>query len=112
MKIREMQVREQAQRAVEFSSDSARNRKKNRCRRKLNAYGIAFKYIFALRDLTFKDVATKMKYSPQGINYIVNRMSEDSFDCVFVQKMCDILNLDYYYFKDMVEEIKVLMEKI
>jgi hypothetical protein len=111
LNIKERQVKEQAQRAVEFASVSAKTNRRNRCRRKPNAYGIAFKYIFALRDMTFKDVSRKTNYSPQSINYIVNRMSVDRFDCVFVQKMCDFLNLDYYYFRDMVEEIKILMEK-
>lgn len=111
MRIKERQVKEQAQRAVEFAVDSAKRKGKNKCKRKPNEYGIAFKYIFALRDMTFKDVSCKTKYSAQSINYIVNRMDVDRFDYVFVQRMCDILNIDYLYFKDLVSEIKILMEK-
>ena len=111
MSIEERQAKEQAQRAVEFAVASAKRKGRNKCKRKPNEYGIAFKYIFALRDMTFKDVSCKTKYSAQGINYIVNRMDADRFDCVFVQRMCEVLNIDYFYFRDLVSEIKILMEK-
>ena len=106
-----MQVKDQAKKAIDFCNGSGRKRGGKFPKRKPNAYSVALKYILALRDMTYQEVADRFNFAPQNFNYIVNRMSEEKFNCVFVDKLCQNLNIDALYFMDLVNEINILMEK-
>nr|DAK86211.1 MAG TPA: Regulatory protein [Caudoviricetes sp.] len=110
MKIQEMQVKDQAQKAIEFLNSGGSKKGGCKLTHNVNSYGIALKYIFALRDLSYEDVANKMQVTPQSINHIVNRMKRDKFNDIYKQKLCDTLSIDSAYFKDLVEEIDKILE--
>lgn len=110
MKIQEQQVRYQAEQAVEFVRNGARKRGGFELKRKTTPYGIALKYIFALRDLTFEQAAELGKFSAQNLNYIVNRMKSCRFDTIYIDKLCYTFNIDRQYFDDLVREISNVME--
>lgn len=110
MKLQEIQVKDQAKKAVNYFNNGGRKRGGNKSIRKANSFGIALKYVFALRDMTYADVANKLNITPQAINNIVNRMNKNRFDEFYVNKLCRILSIDSAYFYDLVEEIDNIME--
>lgn len=110
MKIQERQVREQAEQAVEFVMGGARKRGGWKLKRRVNPYGVALKYIFALRDLTFEKAASMCNFTAQNLNYIVNRMKKDRFDTIYIDKLCRAFNIDRIYFIDLVNEISKVAE--
>lgn len=110
MRIVEMQVREQAEKAVRYFTNGGKKNGGNALKHKQNPYGIALKYIFITRDLTYEDVANKLQITPQAVNHIVNRMKKKCFNEFYVDKLCDKLCVDSGYFKDLVGEIGRIME--
>lgn len=110
MRIQEQQVRYQAEQAVEFVQNGARKRGGWQLRRKANPYGVALKYIFALRDLTFEEASQLGGFTAQNINYIVNRMKKNRFDTIYIDKICHTFNIERQYFIDLVNEISLVME--
>lgn len=110
MKIQEMQIRDQAQKAIDYQN-SGGNKKGGIARtHNINSYGIALKFIFALKDLTFEDVGLKLNLTPQSVNNIVNRMKKDKFNDIYIDKLCNALSIDSAYFTDLVEEIDNILE--
>lgn len=110
MRIQEMQVKDQAQKAVGFTKSGGGKKGGWQLTRTVNSYGIALKYIFALRDLTYEEVAAKMNITPQGVNNIVNRMKKEKFNEIYVQRLCETLAIDSAYFNDLVNEIDNILE--
>lgn len=110
MKIKEIQVKDQAMKAVEYFSNNGKKKGGFELKRKSNPYGIALKYIFIIKDMSYSDVAQLLDLSPQAINNIVNRMKVDRFDEFYVDKLCDKLSVDSGYFLDLVNEIGRIME--
>ena len=108
--IQERQVREQAEQAVEFVENGGRKHGANKPTRKMNPYGIALKYIFAIRDQTFEDASKFCNFTAQNLNYIVNRKKASTFDTIYIDKLCRIFNIDRVYFRDLVSEIRNVME--
>lgn len=110
MKIVEMQIKEQAEKAVSYFTNGGKKNGGNKLRRKQTPYGIALKYIFITRDMTYKDVAQRLEITPQAVNNIVNRMKSKCFNEFYVDRLCDKLCVDSGYFKDLVSEIYLIME--
>lgn len=110
MRIEEMQIKDQAQKAVDYMNKGGNKKGGWRLNHNVHSYGIALKYIFALRDLSYENVALKMNVTPQSVNNLVNRMKRERFDDIFIQKLCDNLSLDSAYFKDLVAEIDNILE--
>lgn len=110
MNIFEMQVRQQAEQAVEFIENGGTKKGANKPTRKMNPYGIALKYIFAIRDQTFEEASKLCDCTAQNLNYIVNRKKESSFNTIYIDKLCRIFNIDRMYFRDLVKEIRNVME--
>lgn len=110
MNIKEIQVKDQAKRALDFANSGGFKKGGFEITHKLNCYGIALKYIFFLRDLTYADVAYRLKVTPQSVNNIVNRMKKDKFNSFYIDKLCDNLGIDVLYFKDLVQEIDNILE--
>lgn len=110
MKIIEMQLKDQAIKAVNYFTAGGKKSGGNKLKHKLNPYGIALKYIFITRDLTYADVAKKFKTTPQNINHLVNRMKRSSFNEFFVDKLCYELSVDGAFFNDLVKEIDNVLE--
>ena len=106
MKILINQVKTQAKEAVLCSQKHIGRTKKH----KINAYGIALKYIFALRDLSLKNASEIAGISPQNLNYIVNRQPVEQFDPVYVRRICQKFNVDCEYFVELVEQIGIILE--
>ena len=106
MKILVNQLKTQALEAIEYAK---RNRTKP-VKHKITEYGIAFKYIFALRDWQLKDASAMVGISPQALNYIINRQAADRFNSIYVRKLCDKFGVDSAYFTDLVAEIKAILE--
>lgn len=69
----------------------------NKCTHKTSVYGKILKYIFAEREWTFEFVGQLLGMTAQNVNYIVNRMSENSFSPIYVRRLCKNLNIDYEY---------------
>ena len=105
-----MQLKDQAIKAVNYFTAGGKKSGGNKLKHKLNPYGIALKYIFITRDLTYEDVADKLQITPQAVNHIVNRMKKKCFNEFYVDKLCDKLSVDSGYFKDLVSEIGRIME--
>lgn len=82
----------------------------NICKRKVNVYGKVLKYIFADREWTFEFVGQLIGYSAQGVNYIVNRMDEKAFNCIFINKLCKKLDIDVNYFNSLCNAVKEICE--
>lgn len=110
MRIQEMQVRDQAKKAIEYFNSGGSKKGGCKLTHNVNSYGIALKYIFALRDLTYEDVAIKLQVTPQNVNNIVNRMKRSKFNDIYIDKLCHILSIDSGYFKDLVGEIDSILE--
>ena len=69
----------------------------NKCTHNTSVYGKILKYIFAEREWTFEFVGQLLGMTAQNVNYIVNRMSENSFSPIYVRRLCKNLNIDYEY---------------
>lgn len=110
MKIQEMQVKDQAQKAINFFNSGGSKKGGCKLTHTVNSYGIALKYVFALRDLTYEDVANKLQVTPQSVNNIVNRMKKSKFNEIYVDKLCHVLSIDSGYFQDLVNEIDNILE--
>lgn len=106
MKIVVNQIKTQAREAIECS----RKQRTKPVKGQITAYGIAFKYIFELRDWQMKDASKIAGMSPQSLNYIVNKQPEDRFDPVYIRKLCNKFSVDSAYFVDLVTEIKAILE--
>ncbi len=106
MKMRVNQINTQALEAIEYS----KKQKSKPLRHKTTPYGVALKYIFALRDWKLKDASAMVGISPQSLNYIVNRQPSDRFDPIYVRKLCDKFGVDSAYFVELVGEIKSILE--
>lgn len=104
-----MQVKDQAQKAVNYFTSGGKKIGGNKLSHDINCYGIALKYIFMIRDLTYEDVAKKMLVTPQSVNNLVNRMKKERFNDFYVDKLCNILNIDSIYFNDLVNEIDCIL---
>lgn len=79
------------------------------CSHKVSVYGKVLKYIFAEREWTFMFVGELLSMTPQNVNYIVNRMNDNNFNCIFLKRICNRLSIDYDYFCklcDIVREIE------
>lgn len=110
MRIQEMQVKDQAKKAIEYFNNGGRKKGGCKLTHNANSCGIALKYIFALRDLTYENVAIKLKVTPQNVNNIVNRMKKNKFNDIYIDKLCNVLSIDSGYFKDLVAEIDNILE--
>lgn len=110
MKVVEMQIKDQAKKAINYINQGGGKKGGCKLTHNVNSYGIALKYIFALRDLKYSDVAIKLNMTPQAINNIVNRMKKNKFNDVYVDKLCYNLSIDSGYFKDLVREIENILE--
>ena len=106
MKIRENQIKTQALEAVQY----AKKQKTKPLKHNASAYGVALKYIFALRDWQMKDASAMAGMSPQSLNYIVNIQSSDRFDPIYIRKLCDKFGVDSAYFVELVGEIQSILE--
>lgn len=105
-----MQVKDQANRAIQFLNDGGCKKGGCKLNHNVNSYGIALKYIFALRDLSYEDVAKKLFITPQSVNHIVNRMKKEKFNEIYIDKLCNKLSIDSAYFSDLVQEIDKILE--
>ena len=110
MTIQERQVRDQAEQAVEFVRNGGTKKGANKPTRRMNPYGVALKYIFAIRDWTFEDASKFCDCTPQNMNYILNRKKANSFNTIYIDKLCSYFNIDRLYFRDLVSEIRNVME--
>lgn len=106
MKIVVNQIKTQAREAVQY----AKKRKTRPLKSQSSAYGIALKYIFALRDWTLKYASEKVGISPQSLNYIVNEQPADRFDIIYIRKLCNKFGVDSAYFVELVQEIDAILE--
>lgn len=107
--IQQMQIQDEANKIIHFNP-KARKCGGNKLNRKCNCYGLTLKYIFSVRGLSYKDVGTIIGVTPQSINHLVNRASEESFsDEQYMKYLCKKLNVDYQYFKDLAECVRNIM---
>lgn len=70
----------------------------NKCTRTTTVCGKILKYIFAEREWTFDFVGQLLGMTAQSVNHIVNRQHENSFNPVYLRRLCKSLNIDYDYF--------------
>lgn len=110
MKIQEMQISDQAKKAIDYQNNGGNKKGGLACTHNVTSYGIALKFIFALKDLTFEDVGQKLFLTPQSVNNIVNRMKKDKFNDLYIEKLCNALSIDSGYFNDLVKEIDKILE--
>lgn len=107
--IKETQLIEEAKNVVRFNP-KARKCGGNKLTHKCNCYGMTLKYMFAVRDLTYKQVGDILGVGPQAVNHLVNRTSEYNIsDTFYLQNLCKKLNIDYKYFIDLCEEVRNLI---
>lgn len=105
-----MQVKDQAQKAVEFFTNGGNKNGGYKKTHSASSYGVALKYIFAIRDMTYENVGAKLNVTPQSVNNIINRMKKEKFNAIYVDKLCNKLSIDSAYFTDLVSEIDNIME--
>lgn len=110
MILKETQLKSEAQKAVDYFTNNGKHYGGYKLKWKMNAYGIALKYIFIIKDLTYVEVAKMYGATPQNINYVVNRMKKKQFNPFFVERLCQILSVDSGYFYDLVKEIDKILE--
>lgn len=109
MRTTESQVNAEAIMAIRFFNDN-RIITGNPLKRMPCAYGIAFRYMFAKRDLNLSKAAKKIGISSQSLNYIINRASEKTYNYFYVDNWCRLFNIDTEYFLSLVSAIKNIME--
>lgn len=110
MQILEVQVKDQAQKAVDYFNCGGNKKGGLAITHNANSYGIALKYIFAIKDLTYESVGAKMNLTAQSVNNIVNRMKRERFTSPYIEKLCRAISIDSAYFNDLVDEIDNIME--
>lgn len=104
-----IQLEEEAKNVVQFDA-KAMKCGGNRLKHERNEFGMTLKYLFAVKDWTFKDVGERLGISSQAINHLVNRTKAHSFtNKPFVERLCISLNIDYKYFIDLSSKVKELM---
>lgn len=105
----EVQLEKESENIIHFNA-KAMKCGGNNLTRKCNCYGLTLKYLFAVKDLSYKQVGEILGITPQAVNHLVNRTSEKNFEnIVFVSKMCKKLNIDYQYFCDLCSKVKEIM---
>lgn len=107
--IVETQLEQEAKNIIQFDSKGMKCGG-NALKRECNCYGMTLKYLFAVKELSYKQVGEILGISSQGVNHLVNRTKERNFqNNVFVRKICTKLGIDYLYFYDLSSKVKELM---
>lgn len=106
--IKNVQIEDEAISIINFDA-KARKCGGNELKRKCNCYGLTLKYMFAIKDLTYKDVGDIVGVTAQSINYLVNRASEESFTDIYMKHLCRKLSIDYQYFRDLSEQVRSIL---
>lgn len=107
--IQKIQIYNEANNVIHFNP-KARKCGGNKLNRKCNCYGLTLKYIFSLKGLTYEDVGEIIGVTAQSVNHLVNRASEESFSNErYMKYLCQKLNVDYQYFKDLTECVRSIM---
>lgn len=84
----------------------------NQLKHKPSCYGIAIKWLIYIKGLTYAKFAKAYNgTTAQNINHLINRISKDRYFDDNIEKMCDVLNIEYDYFISLCEKIEERMEK-
>ena len=109
LNIKETQLIDEAKKVVQFNP-KARKCGGNKLSHNCNCYGMTLKYLFAVKDLTFKSVGEILGITPQAVNNLVNRTKESNLSgTIFLENLCNKLNIDYIYFNDLCEEVRKII---
>lgn len=104
------EIKEEAKKVVRYKPKSRKGggyELSHQC----NCYGLTLKYIFALKELTFKKVGNILGVTPQSINHLVNRTAEYNIENeIFLEKLCNQLSINYDYFRMLCEEVRMLID--
>lgn len=78
---------------------------------KPSCYGIALKWLLYIRGMTYEQFAKKYNgTTKQNLNYIINRMSKNNVLFDEIDKMAQVLNVEYEYFMELAKAIDSKME--
>lgn len=78
---------------------------------KPSCYGIAIKWLIYVRGMTFAQFAKNYNgTTAQNINHMINRLDESRFYAEEIDKICEVLGVEYDYFVELSKRIKMKME--
>ena len=104
-----VQMEQEAKDIIQYNESTIRTGK-NKPKHNRNSYALTLRYFFAIRDLTYKDVAEALGVTIPAITYLINKADERVFkNMVFMKKFCDKFNIDYKYFCEISEKVKEIM---
>ena len=107
--IKQTQLEDEAKKVVQFNP-KARKCGGNKLLHDCNCYGMTLKYLFAIRDLTYKSVGEILGITAQAVNNLVNRTKECNISGTkYLENLCKKLNIDYIYFNDLCEEVRKII---
>ena len=74
-------------------------------------YGVAIKWLLYIKGITYAQFAQRYNgTTPQNINHLINRLDKDRFFEENIDKICEVLTVDFDYFKALCEMIETKME--
>jgi hypothetical protein len=107
--FKESKIEEIAKKIVAYNPKKGKVKNGYLLSHKPTAYGLVLKYIFGMRDLTYKEAGNILGYSSQNINNLVNRTENEHFDEFTVERLCNKLFIDKKYFMQLVELVNELI---
>lgn len=83
----------------------------NKLLHKPSCYGIAIKWLIYIRGMTYASFAKQYNgTTAQNMNHIINRVKTEKFCTDDLERMCEILKVDYDYLIELCEEIQKKLE--
>lgn len=104
-----------AMKAIKFS-EKAKNGIKyvggNKLTHDTCSYGVVLKWLIYTRKLTYEQFGRLYNGTTgQNINHLINRCSKERFFEENLEKMCEVLGLEFDYFEEMCKLVEKYTEK-
>lgn len=74
-------------------------------------YGVAIKWLLYIKGMTYAQFAQRYNgTTAQNINHLINRLDKERFFAENIDKICEVLTVDFDYFTALCEKIESKME--
>lgn len=78
---------------------------------KPSCYGVAIKWLLYIKGITYAKFADRYNgTTAQNINHLINRLNKERLYAENIDKICEVLNVEYDYFLALCEKIESKME--
>ena len=76
-----------------------------------SSYGIAIKWLLYIKGITYAQFAQRYNgTTAQNMNHLINRLDKKRFFAENIDRICEVLTIDFDYFTALCEKIESKME--